>query len=307
MLPVEPVEEREVEARDAGVVEVRGHRRVDRHRLGAAVEGGAVALDLLFDVAEGVLGAAPLELVERDEVGHVEHPDLFELRRRAEVVRHDVERDVDELGHFGVALPDACRLDEDEVEVGRAAHADGLFERLARGAVRLPRRERAHVDAVGVLAVDRVHADAVAEERAARPPPRRVDGEDGDVEVGEVVEEAADEFVGERALARPARPRDADDRVPRCTPPGAPSPPIPAWTGSKSSLDVLDEVRSTAVSSFAIARRLAARLVVFDQVLHLPVERRGPSGSRPRGACASIIPWRPSRIPSSGEKIFATP
>ena len=57
-------------------------------------EGLAVARHLAADVAERVLGAASLELVDHHEVGEVEHVDLLELRRRAVLGRHDVDRHV---------------------------------------------------------------------------------------------------------------------------------------------------------------------------------------------------------------------
>ena len=206
------IEEGEVESRDARVVELRGHRREDRHRVWAGGEVASVALHLLLDVAEGVFGAALLKLVERHEIGHVEHPDLFELGRCAELGRHDVERDVDQIGDFGVALADASGLQNHQVEAGGAADLDGVLKRPRGRAVRLTRRERAHIDAAGVLAVERVHADPVAQERAARPSPRRIHRQDGDLEVGEVVQEAADELVGQRRLARAAGARDAHNR-----------------------------------------------------------------------------------------------
>ena len=61
-----------------------------------AAELLAVAGELAAHVAQRVLGAAPLELVDGDHVGEVEHVDLLELRRRAELGRHHVERHVDE-------------------------------------------------------------------------------------------------------------------------------------------------------------------------------------------------------------------
>ncbi len=115
----ERVEEGEVEARDARVGEARGHRRVDRHRRRAHGERLTVALHLLADVAQGVFGAALLELVERDKVGRVEHPDLLELARRAVLGRHHVERDVGQPRDLGIRLADACRLDDDKVEARR--------------------------------------------------------------------------------------------------------------------------------------------------------------------------------------------
>ena len=80
------------------------------------LERDAVAAPLLAHVAQRVLGAALLELVERDQVGEVEHVDLLELARRAVLARHHVHRHVDEVDDLGVALADAGRLDDDQVE-----------------------------------------------------------------------------------------------------------------------------------------------------------------------------------------------
>ena len=85
---------------------------------GAASEGLAVALHLLGDVAQRVGGALAVELVDRDELGEVEHVDLLELARGAELRRHHVHRHVDQRHDRRVALADARGLDDDEVEAG---------------------------------------------------------------------------------------------------------------------------------------------------------------------------------------------
>ncbi len=68
---------------DAVVVEPGGRGAEDRHGLPALAEGLAVAHQLAGDVAAGVLGPAALVLVDRDDVGEVEHVDLLQLRRGA--------------------------------------------------------------------------------------------------------------------------------------------------------------------------------------------------------------------------------
>ena len=62
-----------------------------------------------------------------------------------------------------------------------------------------------------MLAVERVHPDAVTQERPARPPPRRVHRQDGDVHVVEVVQDAPHQFVGQSRLARATGAGDAED------------------------------------------------------------------------------------------------
>ena len=61
--------------------------------------------------------------------------------------------------------------------------------------------------------LDRVHPDAIAEERAAGLAPRRIDRDDGDPQPVVLVEtEPPDDFVGERALARAAGSGHAERR-----------------------------------------------------------------------------------------------
>ncbi len=139
-----------------------------------------VAPPLLAHVAQRILGAALLELVDHDQVGEVEHVDLLELARGAVLARHHVDREVDQIDDLGVALADAGRLDHDQVEPGELEQRDRVGEHGAGGEMLAARRERAHEDA---LVRQAVHADAVAEQRATRcggasgpSPPRRSGG-----------------------------------------------------------------------------------------------------------------------------------
>src|SRR5689334_17796974 len=64
----------------------------------------------------------------------------------------------------------------------------------------------------GMTASNRVHADAVAEQRAAGLAPARVHRNHGDVELVVLVQaEAADQLVGDRRLARAAGAGYAED------------------------------------------------------------------------------------------------
>ena len=121
--------------RDAVVVERRGRGAEHRHVLGLLPERLAVADELAADVAQRVLGAAALELVDRDDVGEVEHVDLLELRGGAELRRHDVHRRVDEGHDRGIALADAGGLDDHEVVAGGLEQVDDdrRGSRAARG------------------------------------------------------------------------------------------------------------------------------------------------------------------------------
>ncbi|MNS48889.1 hypothetical protein D3C72_814750 [compost metagenome] len=197
-----------VEHRHAIVIEARRLRAIDRHLVRLAVPLLAVALHLLGHVAPGVLRALAVELVDGDDVGEVEHVDLLELARRAELARHDVERGGGEIDDLGVGLADAGGLDDDEVVAGGLGDGDRVFERARGGHVRLSGGERAHVDAA---VVDGVHADAIAQQRAAGLALGGVDREDRDRALREVVQVAPHQFVGEAALAGAAGAGDAQD------------------------------------------------------------------------------------------------
>ena len=105
-------DERLIQRGDAVVVEARRDRAEHRHLVGRRLEQLAVALVLLAHVAQRVLRALAVELVDGDEVGEVEHVDLLELRRGAELGRHHVQRDVDQRHDRRVALADAGGLDD---------------------------------------------------------------------------------------------------------------------------------------------------------------------------------------------------
>ena len=75
-----------------------------------------VALELLSHVADGIEAAALVKLVDGHDVGKVEHVDFFQLGSGAEFRCHDVQGHVAVVHDFRVALTDATRLEDDEVE-----------------------------------------------------------------------------------------------------------------------------------------------------------------------------------------------
>ena len=164
------------------------------------------------------LGAAPLELVDRDGVREFEHLDLLELRRRAELRCHHVQRAVDERDDLGVALPDAGRLDDDQVEARGLQHGDRRGEVLGQPPTRAASGHRPEEDVArrGLLAAEavtgfiRIRSPSNA---PPTPPVAGVDGEHGDAQlVLLVAPEPPQQLVGQRRLARAARPRDAQHR-----------------------------------------------------------------------------------------------
>ena len=205
------------EGRDAIVVEAGGRRAEDGHVLPALGEVSAVAQHLARDIAMSVQGTATVELVDRDDIGVIQHVDLLELARGAELGSHDVEREVSDLGDRVIALADAGSLDDHEVVAGECAGAHRRRKVSGHRAL-APRGDRAHEDPV----VDRgIHADAIAEECATAARARGIDGEDRDAQLpGAVEPDAPDDLVGEAGLAGSAGARDAEDRHPGPAPGG---------------------------------------------------------------------------------------
>ena len=112
--------ERLVQRGHAVVVEARRDRAEHRHRRRAAARTPRGCAGICLRTSRSAsCGALAVELVDRDEVGEVEHVDLLELARGAELRRHHVQRHVDERHDRRVALADARGLDDDEVEARR--------------------------------------------------------------------------------------------------------------------------------------------------------------------------------------------
>ena len=96
-------------------------------------------------------GALAVELVDRHELGEVQHVDLLELAGGAEFRRHHVHRDVDQRHDRGVALADAGGFDDDQVEAGGLAGGDDVGQGGGDLAAEVARGQRAHEDARALL------------------------------------------------------------------------------------------------------------------------------------------------------------
>src|SRR5439155_17953270 len=108
-----------------------------------------------------------------------------------------------------VSLADAGRFHDDEVKPGRPAGGDAVSEGVGHLGGGRAGGEGTEED---LRPLDGVHPDPVAEQGTPTPTAGGVDSQYGDAQLVVLVEaEAADELVGERRLARPARPRDPED------------------------------------------------------------------------------------------------
>ncbi len=111
---------------DTGITEVTGDTGEDGHVFGGAIKGAAIALDLFGDVTHGVIGPALIGFVDGDDVGKVEHIDLFELRWCAEFGGHDVHGEVAEIDHSAIALSDASGFKDDQVVLSGLECREGI-------------------------------------------------------------------------------------------------------------------------------------------------------------------------------------
>ena len=107
-----------------------------------------------FVVLGIVLGAAALELVDRHDLGEVEHVDLLELARRTEVAGHHVHREIDDPGELELVLVDQAQL--------RQRH----WEPDATGEHRLPGFLFKRLDGLGQIATDQLRVPIDLAERA---------------------------------------------------------------------------------------------------------------------------------------------
>ena len=113
--------------------------------------------------------------------------------------------------HGGFRLPDAHRLDEDDIEPGGLAQHDRLARLAGHASERSRRRGGAHEDRRVVA--DALHAGLVAEDRASAAFRRGVDGQHREF-VAQRYDHVADSF-DERGFAGSRDARDADaDRFP---------------------------------------------------------------------------------------------
>ena len=171
----------------AGIVELRSDARIDRNVFVFDVEGDTVAFPLLADIAQGILGAALVELVEYDQLGKIEHVDFFQLTRRAEITGHDIHGEIDQIDDLAVALTDTGRLDDHQIKAQPLEGADAVDQHCVGCRMLTTGCHRTHKDALGA---QRVHADAVAEQCTTGATTRRVHGDYGNAHFRECRQEA---------------------------------------------------------------------------------------------------------------------
>ena len=107
-----------------------------------------VALELLPDIPQRVLRTTFVEFVDGNDVRKVEHVNFLELRGRAKLRGHDVERHIAVIHDFGVTLSNATRFKNHQVKGCRFQDVHGFLHMAGQRKVGLPCGQRPHVHPV---------------------------------------------------------------------------------------------------------------------------------------------------------------
>src|SRR5690606_19911897 len=125
------------------------------------------------------------------------------------VAGHHVDREIHQVDDLRIALADAGGFDDDQVIAETLQEADAVLEHGVGGDVLAARGHGAHEH---TLRPERVHADAVAQQRAAAAATGRVHRRHGDAHLRVGLQEAVDQLVGDAGLAGTAGTGEADHR-----------------------------------------------------------------------------------------------
>ena len=87
-----------------------------------------IPLVLLADIPQRIEGTLLVRLVDRNQVGEVEHVDLLQLRCRSVLRSHHIHRHIRVVDDLGVGLADSRSLQENEVESRRPHHIHGVVD-----------------------------------------------------------------------------------------------------------------------------------------------------------------------------------
>ena len=190
------------EAVHAPVGELAGDGGDNGEFLVGHVEHVAVASNLLANGSQGVFAAPLFVFIKNDNIGHIEHFNLFELGVSTELGGHDVQGMVGHRRDGVAALADAAGLAEDEVEADRFGDLDGSVEVGADLRTAAAAGEAAHVE---VVVRERIHADAVPKQGAAGSLSGRVNAQQADLLAGVVPLNAEHQFVEQAGFSCAAR------------------------------------------------------------------------------------------------------
>ena len=195
-----------IEGGDPVVVKAGGHGTEDGHGFRRLGEQLPVALILFAYIPQGILRPLPVEFVDGDEIGKIQHVDFFQLGRGAKLGGHDIEGSIHQ-GHDGpVPLTNARGFHNNQVKAGKPTGGNHLGQGGGYFRARFPGGQGAHEN-VGMG--DGIHANPIPQQGAPRALAGGVDGNNGDPEIVLLVQtEAAYQFVSEGGFTRPPGTRN---------------------------------------------------------------------------------------------------
>ena len=161
------------------VIKTRCHGAKHRHVFLRLAPGFAVALHLLADIAQGIVCAFAVKLVDCHKLGKVQHVDFLQLGGGAKFGCHDIQRHIHQRHDGGIALADARGFDNHQVKFGRLARGNDIGQCRGNFTAKLARGHRAHVDPrPRSPRPDGIHANAVAQQCATAFAPRWVNADE---------------------------------------------------------------------------------------------------------------------------------
>ncbi len=153
-----------IEGRHPVVIEFGGDGAVNGHVIGMFIKCCAISLNLLADIAQGIFTTPFFKLVHHDEIGKIEHIDLFQLGCGPEFTGHHINGHIRLIGDERVALTDTGGFGDNQVKPGRLGHGDRVWEGSGQFGIRTAGGQRTHIDP-GVI--DGIHADPVPQQGPA--------------------------------------------------------------------------------------------------------------------------------------------
>ncbi len=136
-----------VEAVGPRVVEVRSHREMNGELLVVGVEGEGVPLELLAHVTQRIQRSLLVGLVDRHQIGEIEHVDLLELGGCPVLGSHHIDGEVGVVDDLGVRLADPRGLQKDQVVSGGLDDVQSVLHIGGEGEIGLPGGEGPHIGA----------------------------------------------------------------------------------------------------------------------------------------------------------------
>jgi hypothetical protein len=149
-------------------------------------------------------------LVDDDQIGELHHAFLDRLQVVTGVGQLQQHEHVGHAGHRALALADADRLDDHDVEAGRLEHTHRLARHLRHATERAAGRAGADIR-IG-LHREPLHARLVTQDRTARDARRWVDGKHRDAVT--LFDQVQAQRLDEGALADTRHARDAEPERP---------------------------------------------------------------------------------------------